>query len=94
MGALGVVCCAWWLTVGEQFSGRVRVPIKNRTTCARTRAAGKPGARLSCQTVPAGRKEVVGATSCERHDWAAVPGVPFCGSSTPPKTGQLARLLW
>lgn len=29
--------------------------------------------------MPAGRKEVVGATSCEGHDWVAVPGVPSCG---------------
>lgn len=43
VGASGVVCCAWWLTVGEQFSSRVGCLSKNRTTCARTRAAGKPG---------------------------------------------------
>lgn len=66
--------------VGEQFSGMGRVPIKDRTTCAGARAAGKPGARLSCQTVPVGRKEVVGATSREGCDWAAVPGAPLAAA--------------
>lgn len=71
--------------VGEQFSGMGRVPIKDRTTCAGARAAGKPGARLSCQTVPVGRKEVVGATSRKSCDWAAVPGAPL--AVAPPGSG-------